>query len=258
MRFGVVGHPVSHSRSPAMHMAGFRYLGIDGSYEFIDTQNDGFPDVVASLRNGSLDGVNVTMPHKRTAFAAADVTGAVVDRLEAVNTLVVREGALSGFNTDIDGVQYALSRLELPPDTPVHVLGAGGAAAAAIVAVGNARPVSISARSQLRAGQLREQLKASAAIVPWGSGAEGMIVINATPMGMHGEHLPPGVVQSAVGLIDMAYGDAVTSSIRTAVSLGIPYADGLVMLAGQAAEAFHIFTGAQIPAEVMEAAARVG
>jgi shikimate dehydrogenase len=239
-----------------MHMAGYAYLGIDGSYDCIETPADGFPDVVALLRNGSLDGVNVTMPHKRNAFAAADVTGDVVGRLEAVNTLVLRDGALSGFNTDIGGVQHALSRLELPAETPVHILGAGGAAAAAIVAVRNARLVSISARSQLRIGQLRKQLRASAAIVPWGSVAEGVIVINATPVGMQGEHLPLGVVESAVGLIDMAYGDAVTPSITTAASLGIPFADGLVMLAGQAAEAFHIFTGEQIPVGVMEAAAR--
>lgn len=256
MRFGVAGDPVSHSRSPAMHMAAFRHVGIDASYDFIETPADGFPDVVGLLRNASLDGVNVTMPHKRNAFVAADVTDAVVDRLEAVNTLVVRDGVLSGFNTDIDGVQHALSRLELPPDTPVHILGAGGAAAAAIVAVGTGRLVSISARSPLRTGQLRMQLRASAAIVPWGSVAEGVIVINATPVGMHGEHLPPGVVESAAGLVDMAYGSVVTPSIRTAASLGIPHADGLVMLAGQAAEAFHIFTGEQIPVGVMEVAAR--
>jgi shikimate dehydrogenase len=73
---------------------------------------------------------------------------------------------------------------------------------------------------------------------------------------MHGEHLSPGIVESSVGLIDMAYGEASTPSIRLAESLEIPHADGLVMLAGQATEAFRIFTGEHVPVDVMESAAR--
>jgi shikimate dehydrogenase len=256
MRFGVVGDPVAHSRSPVMHTAGYTYLGIDAVYELIETPTDAFASIVARLRDGSLDGVNVTMPHKQNAYAAAESVDATVERLGAVNTLIFDDDELRGFNTDIDGVQHALSRLELASDTPVHVLGSGGAAAAAVVTTLDTRHVSISGRHRQRVSELLKQLGSTAPILPWGSSPEGAIVINATPLGMHGEELPPGIVESSVGLIDMPYGDAPTPSIRIAESNGIPHADGLVMLSGQAARAFRIFTGADVPVGVLEAAAR--
>lgn len=239
-----------------MHMAGFRYLGIDATYELLDTPDASFPEIVARLRDGSLNGVNVTMPHKRNAFTAADVIDDAVVRLGAINTLVVSEGGLAGFNTDIDGVRYALSRLGVPTDTPVHVLGSGGAAAAAIVAAEADRRVSMSGRSQQRTVELRTKLACEATVVHWGDVPEGVVVINATPLGMHGERLPPGIVESSIGFIDMAYGDAPTPSISEAEHAGIPHADGLVMLAGQAAGAFKIFTGTEVPVDIMESAAR--
>ena len=256
MRFAVVGYPIAHSRSPAMHTAGYRHLGIVGAYDLLETPADAFASVEAKLREGTLDGVNVTMPHKHNAFAAADTIDETVRRLRAVNTLVASDGVLTGSNTDIDGVLYALSRLELPIDTPVHVLGSGGAAAAALLATEGHRLVSIAARSQQRVGELRRQLRVSAAIVPWDALPQGGIVVNATPLGMHGEALPTGILVGAAGLVDMAYSAGPTPAVLDAERLGIPYADGLVMLAGQAAEAFRLFTGHQIPADIMETAAR--
>lgn len=256
MRYAVVGDPVSHSLSPTMHMAGFRSLGIDATYGLIETPVDRFASIVSKLRNGSLDGVNVTMPHKHNAFMAADVVGASVARLAAANTIVSIDGELRGYNTDIDGVQHALSTIALAPDAPVHVLGAGGAAGAAILASDGARPLSIASRTPERASNLLERLRVDATVYPWEAGPEGAIIVNATPIGMHEEHLPFGIVESSIGLIDMAYGDATTPSVQKAVKIGVPYADGIVMLAGQAAKAFEIFTGIIVPVEVLERAAR--
>jgi len=239
-----------------MHTAGFRYLGIDATYELIQTPRNRFASVVSTLREGTLNGVNVTMPHKRNAFDAADIVDESIERLGAVNTLVIDEDVLHGFNTDINGVVYALSRLDVASDAPVHVLGAGGAAAAALVATQGSRPVSISARDDERTTQLCRQLGSHPRILPWGDWHDDAVVINATPLGMHGETLPAGIVEASIGLIDMAYGDAETPSVQTAERLGIPYADGLVMLAGQAARAFHIFTGAEVPVDIMESAVR--
>jgi shikimate dehydrogenase len=256
VKFGVVGYPVSHSRSPVMHMAGYRHFGIDAVYELLETPPGGFAGVVSALRDQTLDGVNVTMPHKHNAFAAADIVDETVRRLGAVNTMVVHNGELAGINTDIDGVLHAISRLELPPDMPAHVLGSGGAAAAAIVAAERTRQVSVSARSEQRITDLLRQLGSEASVFPWGTPPDGAIVINATSLGMHAEWLPAGVVEGAAGFVDMPYGEAVTPSVRAAERLDIPYADGLVMLAGQAAEAFRVFTGQRVPADVMETAAR--
>ena len=256
MRFGVVGDPVLHSRSPAMHVAGYRHLGIDATYELLETPPDGFPSIETELRNGTLNGVNVTMPHKGNAFAAVDRVDESVDRLGAVNTITVTYGLLTGFNTDIDGVLHAMERLQRPPNTPVHVLGSGGAAAAAIVAAEKTRPVFASARNEQRVTDLLRRIDTEATVVPWGMWAEDTIVINATPLGMHGEPLPGEILEGAAGLVDMAYGEEVTPAVVTAQRLGIPHADGIVMLAGQAAEAFRIFTGVAVPVEIMESAAR--
>lgn len=258
MRFGVVGYPVSHSRSPAMHVAGYRHLHIDASYELIETPPDRFGGIEARLRDGTLSGVNVTMPHKRNSFLAADTIDETVKRLGAVNTLVAVDGELAGYNTDIDGVLHTLARLELPPDTPIHVLGSGGAAAAAIVTAELTSRVSVSARSEQRTASLVQQLGSGATVVPWGTSPDGAIVINATSLGMHGESLPAGIVEGSIGFIDMPYGDEVTPSIEAASRIGIPHADGLVMLAGQAATSFRIFTGHHVPAVIMESAARAG
>ena len=256
MRFAVVGDPVSHSRSPSMHMAGYRHLGIDAVYSLLETPADAFASVEAKLRDGKLDGVNVTMPHKHNAFAAADTVDETVRRLRAVNTLVASDSVLSGFNTDAAGVLHAMARLQLPINTPVHVLGSGGAGAAAIIAAEKTRHVSISGRNERNVVDLRRQLGSETAVLPWGKSSEGTIIINATPLGMAGETLPAGILVSAAGLVDMPYGEEPTPAVRDAERLGIPYADGLVMLAGQAAEAFHLFTGHQIPVDIMETAAR--
>jgi len=230
---------------------------MDATYELLETPPDGFPAIEAELRNGTLNGVNVTMPHKRNAFAAVDSADETVGRLGAVNTIMVAYGLLTGFNTDIDGARHAMERLEMPSETPVLVLGSGGAAAAAIVAMENTTRVSVTARNAQRVTGLVKRLDADAMVVPWGMWPDGTVVINATPLGMNGEALPEGLLEGAAGLLDMPYGDEVTPAVRTAQSLGIPHADGLVMLAGQAAEAFRLFTGQRVPADIMERAARV-
>jgi len=153
-------------------------------------------------------------------------------------------------------VLHAMARLQLPPDTPVHVLGSGGAAAAAIVAADRTRPISVSARNEQRLMDLLKRIDTDATVVPWAMWPESTIVVNATPLGMNGEPLPEGILEGAAGIVDMPYGEEITPAVLTAQSLGIPYADGLVMLAGQAVEAFHLFTGHRVPADVMESAAR--
>jgi shikimate dehydrogenase len=240
-----------------MHLAGYRHVGIDATYEPLETQPDRFPTIEAKLRNGTLNGVNVTMPHKHNAFAAVDSSDESADRLGTVNTILVTNGSLTGFNTDIDGVLHATAHLQLPPDVPVHVLGSGGAAAAAIVAMERTASISVSARNEQGVTDLLRRIGSDARVVPWGMWPENTIVINATPLGMHSEPLPEGIIEGAAGLVDMPYGDEVTPAVTTAQGLDIPYADGLVMLAGQAVEAFRLFTGVEVAAEIMESAARL-
>ena len=114
MRFGVVGDPVMHSRSPAIHSAGFLDLGVGATFEHLPTPADSFGEIVARLRNGDLNGVSVTMPHKDNAFATVDILSDVARQSKAVNTIVVREdGQLYGTNTDVAGVIHALETMSV-------------------------------------------------------------------------------------------------------------------------------------------------
>lgn len=262
MRFAVVGRPVGHSRSPAIHTAAFRALDIDATYEAIDVPDHGFERVVDDLRSRRLDGVNVTMPHKDRAFEAADRVTDEAHRTAAVNTLVVRDGAIVGHNTDVDGVRHAVASLgpalrDLPASMRRFVvLGTGGAARAAVVALGTA--TAVMGRNAERAADALRITGSRGELLPWGVPIDGAILVNATPVGMRGEQLPEPLLASASALIDMVYADAPTASIAWAEDHGLPYADGLTMLVGQAAAAFRVFVDRPAPIAAMERAARTG
>jgi shikimate dehydrogenase len=256
VRLGVVGDPVLHSRSPAIHTAGFRFRGIEATFDFIPTPIDGFDGVEAMLREGDLVGVSVTMPHKTHAYDAVDARSDVALRTRAVNTITADDGVLSGTNTDVEGVRFSVDVADAGVG-PVLVLGAGGAAAAALVAL-EGRRMFVSARNANAAGALLERTQVSASVVPWSEGVSGAVVVNATPIGMHGEELPHGVLASASAIIDMAYGSDETPACAYAAAKGLGRADGLDMLVGQAIQAFTLFTGADAPIDVFYEAARGG
>lgn len=254
-RFAVVGDPIAHSRSPAIHMAAYGALRVDATYRAIRVQAGQFCDVVEWLEDGELDGVNVTMPLKADAFRSVHRRSPRAERAGSVNTVKVAEGELEGANTDVDGVVHAINKLSADSDAPVLILGAGGAARAAVVAV-EGRDIAVSARRSDAARSVLDTTGASGVVVAWDTAVPGAIVVNATPLGMHGERLPSQVLDEAVALVDMAYGDSETAAVEAAKRAGVPVADGLDMLVGQAAAAFTIFVGEAPPMEVMETAAR--
>ena len=128
MKFAIVGDPVEHSRSPAIHNAAFTSLDIDADFGFMLVGETSFGEVVDALRSGALDGVSVTMPHKHNAYAAVDELSDAASRTGAVNTLVVVDDRLVGHNTDVTGVQHALRTVETNHDQPILILGYGGGA----------------------------------------------------------------------------------------------------------------------------------
>lgn len=251
MRFAIVGDPVEHSRSPAIHNAAFAALNIDAEYDFMHVPPGEFGRVVEALRSGRLDGVSVTMPHKHNAYAAADERSDSAARTGAVNTLVVRESRLVGHNTDVAGVRSSLSDIESDRNEPILILGTGGAAAAALLAV-DGRHVHLSGRDESRALVLTGRVGVGVTIVPWGQPVPMATVINATPLGMKGENLPDGVVERSGAFLDMTYGTERSPATSHALALGIPTADGLTMLVGQAVESFELFTGQKAPTMTME------
>jgi len=253
MRLVLLGDPVEHSRSPAIQNAALEAAGIEGNYEARRVDAAGMVVAVDEIRYGRLDGANVTMPHKQLAFELAGRVSETALRSGAVNTFVRSAGEVWGYNTDVDGIQSVWTTTGLPDDAPVLILGTGGAAAGALVAVAE-RTVMISGRRDEAAADLLAKTRVEGTVVPWGSAIEGAVVINATPLGMKGESIPEEILAAASGFFDLTYGPAEAPSVVRARSLGIPVADGREMLLAQAAAAFEIWTGVPAPFEVMRSA----
>lgn len=253
MKLLLLGDPVEHSRSPAIHTAALAAAGIEGTYEARRVDRAGMASAVDEIRYGGLDGANVTMPHKEAAFALADRVSEAALRAGAVNTLTHREGMAEGENTDIAGLIRVWGEAGFSTSPPVLILGSGGAAAGAMVALAEHR-ILVSARSPDRAAGLLERTRTDGEVVEWGSAVQGAIVVNATPLGMEGELLPDGVVERADGLVDLSYGSQRTPAVVAAVALGLPYVDGPEILLAQAAASFELWTGMPAPLEAMRAA----
>ncbi len=255
MRLVLLGDPVAHSRSPAIQRAALAAAGLPGLYEARRVDEAGLYRAVAEIRAGYLRGANVTMPHKRAAAVAADGVSAVAARCAAVNTLV-REGAeVVGHNTDVGGLRAAWERAGLPAEGPVLVLGAGGAAVAALVAL-EGREIAIATRRAGAGGALAAAVGVRAAEIPWGRARPGAVVVNATPVGMEGESLPPGVVEESAGLVDLPYGSGPTPAAAAARRGGLRVVDGLDHLVAQAALSFELWTGIPASRAAMQAAIR--
>ncbi|MGH8947973.1 MAG: shikimate dehydrogenase family protein [Acidimicrobiia bacterium] len=255
LRLAVLGDPIGHSRSPAIHGAAMAHLGIDGSYVARRVGAGEMGSVVAELRDGSLDGVNVTMPLKTEAAALADTLTPEAAASGSVNTMRLRSGAVEGHSTDVVASVHAFSDERFDPSAPVLILGAGGAAAAAIIGAAG-REVYVAARDVQRATALVARIGIEAGVVPFGVGVSGALVVNATPLGMERERLHETVTTTASGIVDLAYGPHETLTVAGARAAGLPFMDGVEFLVLQAAASFEWWTGLPGPLDVMALAAR--
>ncbi len=250
LSLAVLGNPVSHSLSPVIQQAALEYAGIDGTYTRREVDGQGMELAMADLRAGRLDGANVTMPHKGLAARLADVRSGVVRKCGGANTLWMEGGRLHAHTTDPDGVRFAWAEAGLPEGTPVLLLGAGGAAAAALTAL-ETRECTVSARREEAARALVDRVAPAATVTPWGRSVPGAVVVNATPLGLHAGNLPGRVIDDASGLLEMNYGSGETASAAALRSRCLPVADGELMLVGQAVASFAIWTGTEVPPVVM-------
>jgi shikimate dehydrogenase len=254
MRAAVIGHPVAHSRSPAMHTAAYRALGLDWEYTAIDVPPDALAAFVAGLATAGFAGVNVTIPHKQAVLTLCDELSAEARRAGSVNTIVVRAGRLRGETTDGAGLLWALGAVD-PADA--LVLGAGGAARAAVAALADAGwSVAVSARRPEAAAAL------GVGVRPWPPTEGARLIVNATPLGQapgttvavpDTDLIGPGTI-----VCDLAYrGDgSPTPLVAAAAERGARAVDGIDVLVGQGIAAFELLTGVPAPVAVMRAAAR--
>ncbi len=289
LRFAVIGTPVAHSRSPAMHAAAYRALGLPHTYEALETSEAELPARVEALRLGHFAGLNVTVPHKRKVLKLVDEVHASARATGAANTLVrTAEGRVRAHNTDTPALAEELVRLAgsaaaLRGGVGL-VIGTGGAARAAIVAMASHLALG---RVLIRGRSLGETAHAVAYVreidrILAASGGRGV----AVALGADGLHPPDkedprlvAIVQAtSCGMTDAAPGDIVANALRWehvpagAVALDVVYSpprtpflerarerglacdNGAGMLARQGALAFELWLGLPPPVALMRAA----
>ena len=272
--FALLGHPVGHSLSPAMHNAAFKALHLHAEYSLLDIQPGDIPRTLAELRTKHFGGLNVTIPHKEAAYRYLATHGALSDTakfLHSVNTIVFRpDGSLLGDNTDAPGFLDALreSFRASPRGKRILVLGCGGAGRALALTCALQGAASILV-ADINPGARRRLLLALRQTAP-GLPVAGVslahartaarecdLIIQATPVGMKpGDPslLPPAAFHKGQLVFDLIYNPAITPLLATAKAAGARTAHGLGMLLHQGARAFRLWTGRKPPVARMRGA----
>jgi shikimate dehydrogenase len=277
-KVALIGWPVEHSVSPAMHNAAFRALDLPWRYELLPTPPDRVAVTLDRLRSGEFRGANVTVPHKQAVIAHVDELTSSARGIGAVNTIVSRQGQLAGHNTDAEGFVMHLRAAGFEPaHSRVVVLGAGGAARAIVLglsAAGAAR-VTVLNRTYQRAQALvadmhvQGQGKGAVGALPMeqscllDAAREADLMVNTTSVGMRphdGRSIwPAGVSLPAhLTVYDLVYNPLETALLRQARASGARAVPGLGMLVYQGALSFDCWTGQQPPIDLMFQAARQG
>ena len=254
--YGLVGSPISHSVSPAMHNAAFAAARLDAVYLPFPAADA--EDFVTFGRAIGLKGASVTIPFKVSLFDEMDEVYSVARRIGAINTVRVEGGRWIGGNTDASGFLSPLrDRVDLN-GARVAVIGAGGAARAVAVALSSSQAnVTIYARNLLKAQEVAVTAGAAAAVMPPEPGSWDVLV-NCTPVGMYprvGDTPIDEALLTGRHVYDLVYNPAMTRLMREAGKAGCQTIGGLEMLVAQAHEQFEWWTGMKAPAGVMRAAA---
>jgi shikimate dehydrogenase len=266
---GLIGDPVAHSLSPAMHNAALAELGLDYAYLAFRVAREDLAAAVASVRALGLPGLNVTIPHKVAVMPLLDEIDSLAADIGAVNTIVNRDGRLKGYNTDAGGFLQALQEAGATArGKRVALLGAGGAARAVAFAVADmaaeltilnraceldwaqdlARHLNETASREVKALVMDEANLTSVI-------DEADILINATSVGMSphidATPVPQSLLRPGLTVFDIVYNPPETRLLREAAAAGCRTIGGLAMLVAQGALSFELWTGLKPDSQLM-------
>lgn len=250
---GVLGWPVSHSRSPLLHNYWLARYGIDGAYVPLPVAPAQFAEAVRGLQAAGFRGANVTIPHKEAAYALATELDHTAQRAGAVNTLIFEaNGAIRGLSTDGDGFVASMESAGHKPQGKALLLGAGGAARSVAAALQDrGLHVAVTNRTDARAHALAEALP-GLDVVPWAMWEQQLgaysLLVNTTSLGMEGGPDPmfrPSLQHAAPHLVvaDIVYVPRVTPLLAEAEQKGLKTVEGLGMLLHQARLGFREWFG---------------
>src|SRR6266404_3860032 len=263
---GIIGSPVGHSASPSMHNRAFAELNLDFVYLPFEAQDlarffDRFILKATREIDWNLAGLSVTIPHKREVVSVLDEINETASKTGAVNTIVMKDDRLIGYNTDVQGAIEPLERVLPLAGARCAVIGAGGVARAVIYGLlERGARVQVFARSPEKARELVDSFSVSVSPIDALESSDAEIVINATPIGMHGHSQGSSPVtkdslRERRVAYDLVYNPIETRFLTDAREGGCTTISGLDMLVAQAALQFELWTGQPASIEVMRSAA---
>ncbi|MGY8681029.1 shikimate dehydrogenase [Bradyrhizobium sp. UFLA05-153] len=259
---GLIGAPIKHSASPAMHERAAEALGLRGHYQLIEVAGadaTGLSMMLEGVRRLGFAGVNVTYPYKEAVVPLLDELAPGAAAMGAVNTVVVRDGRLIGHNTDTTGFARAVAPLLAPAGNAVAVIGTGGVGKAIAFALASQKVADIRivdsepARAEKLAALLTENgAKVASSVEDALEGATGLI--NGTPVGMlpnRDTPVPTALLRADLWVADAVYSPLITPLLAAAQAKGARIMTGRELAIYQAADAFELFTGLAPSTEVM-------
>ena len=269
---GLIGDPIEHSMSPAMHNAAFKNRGLDYVYLPFRVAKTRLGEAILGIKALNIRGLNVTIPHKVSVIPLLDELDPLAEKIGAVNTIINNDGVLKGYNTDAHGFLRALLEQDIEPDgKSIVMLGAGGASRAIsfILAERGANLVILNRQLELdwavklgnsisrtfgrevKALELNEQNLAPVL-------RKANILVNTTSVGMspntNETPIPARLLESDLVVFDIVYNPVKTKLLTEAESAGAKAISGLEMLVWQGALAFEMWTGLTAPLEIMRKA----
>ncbi|OGN99327.1 MAG: shikimate dehydrogenase [Chloroflexi bacterium RBG_13_51_18] len=263
----LIGDPVEHTMSPAMHNTAFQKMGLDYLYVSFRVKPEHLPQAVAGLKALNIAGFNVTIPHKVAVIPLLDSLDPLAEKIGAVNTVVNNNGILRGYNTDAEGFLRALMEHGINPSGKnVIILGAGGAARAIayILAQKGARLTILNRQQELDwaeniAQLILDELHREVKVFELGHIADVIpganLVVNATSVGMSPAHnaspVPAGLLDKVAAVFDIVYNPLQTRLLKEAAAAGAKTIGGVDMLVWQGALAFEKWTGKPAPIDLM-------
>ena len=249
---GVTGHPLQHSKSPVMQNAAIKAAGINAVYLRFDSPT--LDNVCDVIRDYNIRGMNVTIPYKQDIFSKLDRVSDTSYEVEAVNTIINKDGVLTGDNTDVEGIEFALRRKDADPKgKKVLLLGSGGAARAAAYSFTEMGcNVSIAGRNGRTVGEVSRNFGME---IHEGGVKDYDIIVNCTPIGLVEGEYPADLseMHGEQAVFDMVYGRE-TPILTMAKKRGCTIVDGADMLVGQGAESFMMWFDKEPDIEVMRRA----
>ena len=240
----LIGEGIGYSASPHMHAAAFAALGLNHTYELADVRGEELPAAVDELRASDFLGANVTVPYKATVMGRLDDVDPLATRADAVNTIVKRDGTLTGLNTDIPAIVDEVRRLAGVPRRTV-ILGAGGAARAAALAL-----ESMGANDTVMVS--RAAWPTLPSLLP-----EADLLVNATPLGTNADESPldAGSLHRGLAVLDLVYRPSPTTLVREARNRRLSARSGAGVLLGQGWRSLEAWLGRAVSDDVKRAMA---